>query len=582
PVWFRWWAIVIEIILFATGLFLIIRYREKELKQRAILLKKEINDKTREVLEQRKEVDELKSRFYVNISHEFRTPLTLMIGPLEDSVKRAGDPVSLDKKILEIMLRNAQRLLRLINQLLDISKLELGNMQLNLVRADLSDFIRTVSSSFLSFAESHHIEYHIRVDVSPGSTCFDADKVEKVITNLLSNAFKFTSEGDSVGINLEYIESRDIPGTLTARLKIVDTGRGIEEEKLQHIFERFYQASDSDTREAEGTGIGLALTREMVELMQGEIEVESTLGSGTTFTVLFPVSEEYFPGSQFSELTTEGPIQHEIDSEKESTEVIISNVSDHDSRRLILVVEDNADLRKYIRMQLEPEYRVVEAMHGKKGQEIAIKRQPVLVITDLMMPVMGGTELCRNLKMHQATDHIPVIMLTAKGDMESKLDGLETGADEYMIKPFDTRELRVRVKNLIAQREKLREGFQEIFLNDEETSGSHAQTHMLRGIIEVTKRHLDDPEFDVIRLAGEMAFSRSQLYRKVYGVAGTTPNELIRMIRMKEAARLLRTGELNVTQVMYQVGMKNTSHFARTFKKFYGTNPGGYVKKVLP
>jgi CheY-like chemotaxis protein len=312
-------------------------------------------------------------------------------------------------------------------------------MQLNLVRADLSDYVRTVSSSFLSLAESRHIEYHIGVNDSPGPTCFDADKVEKVITNLLSNAFKFSRKGNSVGIFLEYISSKNKPSILSARLKIVDTGRGIEEEKLQHIFERFYQASDSDTREADGTGIGLALTREMLELMQGEIEVESTLGSGTTFTVLFPVSEECFSESLISELHTEGSIPIVADIEKVPEDPNFPAASDYDSRKLILVVEDNADLRNYIRMQLEPVYRVVEASNGKEGQEKAKNIQPALVITDLMMPVMGGTDLCRNLKSHQATDHIPVIMLTAKADMESKLKGLETGADDYLIKPFDIR-----------------------------------------------------------------------------------------------------------------------------------------------
>lgn len=576
---------MIEIFLAAAALVLFIRYRERGLKQRAILLEKKVDEKTRQVLEQRKEVDELKSRFYANISHEFRNPLTLMIGPLEDSVKHGDDPVGLDKKILRIMLRNARRLQRLINQLLDISKLESGNMQLQLVRANLSDFVRTVSSSFFSLAESHHIEYLIRVSDPPGTTCFDADKLEKVITNLLSNAFKFTGDGERVEINLEYIDSADIPGKLVARLEVADTGKGIEEDKLQRIFERFYQASDSDTREVEGTGIGLALTREMVELMQGEIEVESELGSGTKFTVAVPVYEEYFSENEITELQPEGSTLSVVDTEPSDNdteeEPVVSKTSvapGMASERRILVVEDNTDLREYIRAQLEPEFEVAEATNGKKGLEKAQKLQPALVITDLMMPVMGGTELCENLKTHQATDHIPVIMLTAKADMESKLKGLETGADDYIIKPFDARELRMRVKNLIEQRNKLQARFREIFLLDEKPSESNAQFKMLRGIIEVINRHMDDPDFDIILLAKNLALSRSQLFRKVHDVAGITPKELIRMIKMKEAARLLRSGEMNVTQVMYQVGLKNASHFATTFRKFFGVNPREYVK----
>ena len=308
PFWFRWWAIVLEGLIFLTLLMIYIRYRERNLKQQALVLEQTVEDKTREILEQRKEVDEMKSRFYTNISHEFRTPLTLLIAPLEDSLKKDQEDKGINPTVRTIMLRNARRLQRLINQLLDISKLESGKMELQLTKQTLSEFVRTVASSFLSLAESRGIQFSMNIEQDESGSCFDADKIEKITTNLLSNAFKFCAADGTVSFGLEYITSDEDENRVMAVLTVEDTGKGIEKEQLDRIFDRFYQVSDSDTREVEGSGIGLALTKELVELMHGKIEVESKPGTGTIFSVTFPVSEEYFMehGAEVSNMENPG------------------------------------------------------------------------------------------------------------------------------------------------------------------------------------------------------------------------------------------------------------------------------------
>jgi signal transduction histidine kinase/CheY-like chemotaxis protein/AraC-like DNA-binding protein/ligand-binding sensor domain-containing protein len=605
PFWFRWWAILTYSIL---GLLLVavyIRFRERNLKQRALLLERTVDEKTSQILEQRKEVDEMKSRFYTNISHEFRTPLTLLIAPLEDSLKKKQEDEGISRKVRSIMLRNARRLQRLINQLLDISKLESGKMELQLVKANLSDLVRTVASSFLSLAESRGIQFAMNIDQETEASCFDADKMEKITTNLLSNAFKFCSADGTVSLGLEYSISDDGENRALAILSVEDTGKGMEKEQLERIFDRFYQVSDSDTREAEGTGIGLALTKELVDLMHGKIEVESKPGIGSLFRVSLPVSEEYFREQGVEVMETSGSGNEkagllDFTGRKEGIEVGTegdevtgedkeTGEDEHDGKdkktkrdkknqgEVILVVEDNPDLREYIVGQFRGQYRVIEAENGKKGMEKAIQQIPDLVITDLMMPVMGGMEFCRKLKEHPATNHIPVIMLTAKADKESRLEGLEAAADDYIIKPFDSELLLARARNLIHQRAELRKRFQnEWILGTDEKLSASPQYGMMREIVKVIDEHLDDPDFDLASMASRSNMSNRGLYRKIRAITGTTPHELIRIMRLKRAASLFRSGERNVAQVMYRVGMRNTSHFASSFRKYFGVNPGDY------
>jgi signal transduction histidine kinase/CheY-like chemotaxis protein len=600
PPWFRWWAIMLEALLAFSLLVAIIRYRERNLKQQAFVLEQTVEDKTRQILEQRKEVDEMKSRFYTNISHEFRTPLTLMIAPLEDLLKNKQGDEGISRKVSTIMLRNARRLQRLINQLLDISKFESGKMELQLEEANLSDLTRTVASSFLSLAESRGIRFSMHIEQKAELSLFDADKIEKVITNLLSNAFKFCSNRGSVSLGLEYGTSDAGENQALAILSVEDTGKGIAKEQLDRIFDRFYQVSDSDTREVEGSGIGLALTKELVELMHGKIEVESEPGLGTKFRITFPVSAAYFreqgakvkeKGVELSETIESGDYEQvllDLTGSLEGMEEIseADDVTGEDNktgagkkkgRKLILVVEDNPDLRAYILGQFSPQYCVIEAENGKEGMERAIEQIPDLVITDLMMPVMGGIEFCRKLREHPATNHIPVIMLTAKADRDSRLEGLEAAADDYIIKPFDSELLLARARNLIRQRAELRKRFQnEFILTTDEKLSASPQYRMMREIVKVIDKHIDDPDFDLPSMAYGLNMSSTGLNRKIKAIADTTPHELVRIMRIKRAASLFRSGERNVTQVMYQVGMRNPSHFASSFRKYFGVNPSHY------
>jgi DNA-binding response OmpR family regulator len=351
----------------------------------------------------------------------------------------------------------------------------------------------------------------------------------------------------------------------------------MEKNQLDKIFDRFYQVSDNDTREAEGSGIGLALTRELVELMHGSIGVESTPGRGTSFKVSFPVSEGCFSEQEIKTMM-EGVPTLDVDIEKEHEQSRHPEpVAETQGKEIVLVVEDNPDLRSYITEKFRKLYKVIEAENGEIGLRKALEEIPDLVISDLMMPVMGGVEFCFKLKEHPALNHIPVIMLTAKADKDSRIEGLEAAADDYITKPFDSDLLLVRVKNLIRQRNELRKHYERnLIILDEENHTASPLFSKLREIVKLIDAHLDDPEFDLNSMAAQLNISRRGVFRKTKAVTGMTPHELVRIMRMKRATTLLRNEELNVTEVMYRVGMKNPSHFARSFRKYYGVTPGEY------
>ncbi len=568
PPWFTWGAWLIYIVILSIIFIIYYRYVQYRAKHRMEIEKERIDK------ESIAEVDEMKSRFFTKISHEFRTPLTLIMSHMRDLERQHGEEVKIKRTSLTMLGRNARRLLLLINQLLDIAKLEKNVLQLNLKKADLSEWIRALVSSFQSLADSQHIRFNSEIEDPGKKVCFDPDKIEKIVTNLLSNAFKFTKKGGSIVFKLHYFIKQDQDQEYI-EIEVYDTGRGIEKEQLSRIFDRFYQVSSSDTRDAEGSGIGLSLTRELVELMYGTINVESIPGEGTRFLVTIPVSEKCFPGEQFSEVDTDEFMYASAMQDEQVTGELVGKERDPGDK-IILIVEDNPDLRKYIIEQFSGSYQVLAASQGKQGLEQARKYLPDLVISDLMMPVMGGVELTKRLKSDPVTNHIPVIMLTAKADKTSKIEGLETGADDYIIKPFDSEELIVRAGNLIRQRDQLRNKFTRDYLIDENKEGSFSQYKMLKEILEVIDHHLEYPEFNLSSFGKELGMTRSQLFRKIHSIAGTTPNELLKIVRMKRAAYLFRTTDMNVTQVTYEVGMKNPSHFAKSFKKYFGVNPAKY------
>ena len=452
-------------------------------------------------LEKVQEMDQLKSRFFANISHEFRTPLTLLLGPIKEMLAKASDYS--EKNRLNMMQRNAQQLLSLVNQLLDLSKLEAGKLKLEAVKSDVVGYVRTLGSVFKSMAEHKKIEYRFNFPEEKIGLYFDRDKLETIINNLLSNALKFTQEGGNVNLALKAVLEEDKEWV---EIRVADTGPGISQDQIDKVFDRFYQADGSQTREQEGTGIGLALTKELVELHHGSIQVESEIGIGTTFVILLPVGKDHL---KEEEIIQELPLI-ELEEEKESTihpsELLVpvdgepeekvqleEEIETASEQPLVLVVEDNSDVRSYIKETIGKEYSVLEAENGKKGLKKAQEAIPDLILSDVMMPKMDGIELCKRLKTDEKTSHIPVILLTARGSGDDKMEGLETGADDYIIKPFEAQELLVRIKNLIQQREKLLEKFRkEIILKPTEVAVTSTDELFLNKVMEVIEANIDN------------------------------------------------------------------------------------------
>jgi len=414
-----------------------------------------INEQTQKLMQ----MDKIKNRFFANVSHEFRTPLALTIGPLEDALNNEyGDVSDKLRKPLQVMLRNSRRLLRLINQLLDISKLEAGEMKLQLQSCSMSEYFRAMSQSFVPYAERKQINFITDTTQSEIQLAIDKEKIEKIINNLLSNAFKFTPEGGRIKLSLQIITEDKMQ---SIRICVKDSGPGMDKAELDKIFDRFYQVDGSSTREHEGTGIGLSLVKELVDLHNGEIGVTSDLGFGSEFTVTLPIqgntqhskSEVNFLDDRTGQATSTDIEMASIDSQSENSISAAAKLAMVPAgQATILVVDDNTDIRDYVASCLAPFYNIVQAINGQKGLEQAVTHMPDLIISDIMMPVMDGYEFCRRIKADPELNHIPLMFLTAKASDEMVIEGLEKGADEYLAKPFNAKELLARTRNLIMLR----------------------------------------------------------------------------------------------------------------------------------
>ncbi len=564
------------------------------------------------------EMDELKSRFFTNVSHEFRTPLTLILGPIRDALSDELDGEGLLRHA-PMMHRNAQRLLRLINQLLDLSKLEAGAMQLRARRRDLVPFFRGLVMAFASRAERDGVTLSFSTEKESIELAFDAEKLEKVVTNLLSNAFNFTPGGGKIRVKLR--------STLEAvDFSVQDTGEGVPAEELPHLFDRFYQVDGSSTRRHEGTGIGLALTKDLVELHGGAIDVESEPGFGTTFTVRLPIRAEAEPDKKdevsreadeaYGKLSEEdGRFEPEAEDSlfepdtlaglsgnggetgriEEYGEILDeaahpSNATLHPpdeaatpNAPTILLVEDNADVRAYVRSHLQGSYRLLEAADGRDGLRQAKEHVPDLVVSDVMMPEMDGFALCEAIKSDEALAHVPVVLLTAKADEASRIEGLESGADDYLAKPFSVEELTTRVENLIEIRRRLRARFSgEVRLGPEEVTVPSADAAFIERVRDVVEAEMGDGRFGVDRLAGEVGVSVRQLHRRVKEVTGLTPGGYVRMMRLQRAAQLLERQAGTVSEIAYRVGFNDANYFSRLFRQTFGRTPSEFAGTNLP
>ncbi|WP_222983369.1 tetratricopeptide repeat protein [Flagellimonas meishanensis] len=507
------------------------------------------------------ELDRLKSNFFANISHEFRTPLTLIQGLIQHLEQNPDQ--KLEKEDIKMIRRNTNRLLGLVNQLLDLSKIDEGKLKLKPSEGDVFKCIRTAAASFNSYAVQHQMDYRIKVPDTALWASFDRDKMEKVIYNLLSNAFKFNDEAGKVIIEVSH-------GNDELMVQVSDNGEGIAPEKLPFIFDRFYQVDGGITKEREGSGIGLSLSRDLVELMDGTITVSSEVGQGTFFTVQVPMQK--IRTGQRSELAT---MQNQSAMDKGTFDF---PKTDDRSAPKILVIEDNEDMRQYIGKQLLEHYRVMEARNGEQGLKLAISGMPELIITDLMMPKIDGMELCKQLKSNIETSHIPVIMLTAMAGEKNKIEGLETGADDYLTKPFSAKELLARVRNLMAQRQRLRHYYSDnqASLEPAKLATTTLDRRFLNQLLELMEKEYADPNFGAPQMQMALAMSKTQLHRKIRALTNESPGELLRNFRLKKAANLLSQKADTVTQIAYQVGFNNLSYFAKCFKALYGVSPSSY------
>ncbi|HLU94380.1 MAG TPA: response regulator, partial [Membranihabitans sp.] len=577
PLHRTWWAYMLYTLMILGLFWLLFQWRSNRLRKDKIALEGIIADRTRQLAlqtEKLKDMDRRKSRFFANISHEFRTPLTLIKGPVDQTIDQPEKDLSPED--VELIRHNANRLLQLVNQLLDLSKLDAGRMELHPVAGEIFPFLKAITSAFRSYANQHRMHYRIDIPDRDKLVDFDQDKLEKIVNNLLANAFKFTPDHGSVSFAASLDSNRLV---LTVR----DNGIGIDEERLPSIFNRFYQAEDGPTRTAEGMGIGLALTKELVNIMKGEIKVQSRLGEGTTFTVTLPVTPSESPGISESDKKTEthGSVPAYIDDSPtfwEATDMEMQDGAEDGEKPQILIVEDHTDMRRFIGQSLSEKYSVSQAANGREGLEKARESIPDLVITDLMMPQMDGMDFCHHLKSDVHTSHIPVIILTAKASSDDKIDGLETGADSFLTKPFDRKELQVRVRNLIDQRRQLRERYSKtILLQPQDIAVTSMDERFLQNVREILEEHYSDESFGVPQMQEALCMSKTQLHRKMKALTNHPPGEFLRNYRLKRAAQILRERGDSVTQVAYSVGFNNLSYFARCFKELYGVVPSEYA-----
>ena len=561
PLWLSWWAICLYII----GVMLFIAI---------VVFGVAMYNGLRQKVKVEQQVTDIKLRFFTNISHELRTPLTLIIAPVENILQNERISQNVRSQ-LEIVQSNSQRMLRMVNQLLEFRKVQNQKMKLKVQETLLCELVEETSMNFKKEAYDKHIHFEIVNKASDSTVWVDRGRMDTILWNLLSNAFKFTPAGKSIRVIID-----NKPGFVM--LSVQDEGIGIAPEKRNMLFERFSSNNEINNANTTGTGIGMNLTKELVDLHHGYIEVESEVGKGTTITVLLHTGKEHF-GSEvdFIDAATISPLAQTEPTLEDKLQSI--EQEQQDSKRTILIVDDSQDMRHFLTTILSRDYNVESACDGAEAKQI-IRTKPIdMVITDLMMPNVDGLELTQFIKKNPELDYLPVILLTAKTAIESRLQALQFGADDYVTKPFEPEYLRARVHNILIQREQLEQSYRQrlMRLEPQKAEEQVPGDAFLAKLLDVMNRQMDNNTLTVDELVEEMSMGRTVFFNKLKSMTGLSPVEFIREMRIKRAAQLLEERRYNITEVTYMVGMNDSRYFAKCFKNTYGVTPSEYRRAAL-
>ncbi len=569
PFWLAWYAKLLYFFVAAAFVYIVISFYKRKLDLESSLEVERKNSQNKQ------ELNDERLRFYTNITHELRTPLTLILGPLEDLLSDGSlSPKHANR--ISIIHDSAARLLNLINSILEFRKTETQNRKLSVARGDLSKLVQEIGLRYKELNRNPKVNFHVRIDTEDTLLFFDADMLTTILNNLLSNAAKYTSEGD-ITLSLNAVEEGGVKYT---EISVSDTGHGIAEEALPHIFERYYQANSK--YQASGSGIGLALVKGLADLHEATLEVSSRLEEGTTFRLhlltdnIYPnaLHMDKHPSNEETGNTTDNPLPEENTDAEEQAE---------DSRPLVLVVEDNPDIREYIRQSLSDDFDILTAEDGSEGWTSAQERIPNIIVSDIMMPVMDGIQLCRLVKDDIRTSHIPVILLTAKDSLHDKEEGYTAGADSYLTKPFSAKLLHSRINNLLEMRKKMAASLTVAIPHTEpvaETTESlnPLDNEFLQRITKIIEDNLEMEKMDIAFIADKMCMSHSTLYRKIKGVTDMSANEFIRKVKMKNGVRLLLSERYSISEISYMTGFSSVAYFRQCFKNEFGVAPSEYLK----
>ncbi|QTD38496.1 response regulator [Polaribacter batillariae] len=577
-----WWkskiAIISYMLFFALCLYLLNYLTQKRINEREILNTERIQQ------QQKDDLNKKKIQFFTNISHEFRTPLTLIINPLKDIInsKEFELPATIKNK-LAIIYKNTDRLYRLINELMDLRKLELNKMNVRAQKIHLIDFTKNIISYFEEEASSKNILLSLDADVSDIVVWGDAKMLEKIIFNLLSNAIKVTTKGGTISVVLESSDKLHLLPLVDKNspvkiieIKISDTGLGMPSDQKEKIFERFYQVERQNESYIGGTGIGLEVVQNFVHLHKGKIDLDTKLGEGTTFKIKLPEGNNHFKSEEIAIGNEDFEIRSSEYLPTGKIELSEEKTIKSEPKKLykILIIEDNLELKEYLKTELSKQYKVFLASNGKEGLNVVKQAYPDVIITDVIMPEMDGFEFCKMVKDNPSTSHIPLLMLTAKATIENRIEGIETGADAYMVKPFDLKLLKLRLSQLIKSRELIFEKyFGAISGSENSVNATSIDKEFIENLLKNINKNISNPNLSVEELASLLNLSRSQLYRKIKALTGQTVNEFLRRIRLERAKHILENGSANISEACYNVGFSSPSYFAKCFKAHFGVLP---------